>query len=687
MGRAARWLLGVICVFSAAIVLIVIFFQWSWLRAPLESRLSALTGKRVHIDGPITGTKSWVPQIAIKDIGIDEPDFAAAPKVARIDTVALTIDLKALLRGKLNFPTIDIDNPTLDLLRGPDGKANWDIANEANGPSNRSDMPIIGRLTVKDGKLTYRDAARHLTVDGTIKSIAATGGSGEDAFTVEGTGTYLKTPFIIRLKGGSLNDLRETTKPYDLDATASIGKTKVTITGYVTDPFRLTDMNLKLTADGDNAHDLYPLFGIPAPATPPYHLTGMLDRDGKAWLFKNFTGTVGKSDLEGLLRFETEGRKRIFVGGDLRSRNLDFADLGLLVGAPGATSGDRPVSETQKALEQKQEQTGRVLPDAPLDLDEVRNVDANIVFRGEHVVTQSLPIDNVEMHMNLDDGVLSLKPLKVGVAGGQIDSDIVIDARNDTVATDYDVKFDRFQVEQIFKKAGFPQGGTGTIYGRIRLHGTGNSVRKSLGSADGQVSAIVDKGTISELVANGLGLDVARTLGVLIAGDSQVPLNCLVIDFGVDKGQMTPRTFVLDTDAAVDTAKGSISLADEKIDLSIHGAPKNATPVALGGPIEVGGTFRKPSVGLGAEAYARGGAAVALGALVTPLAAILGFIDAGDVKNANCSGLEQQAANRSATAPPGTKHMPDAPQAHRVTKKAGGRDHISTAPKTPAAPE
>jgi uncharacterized protein involved in outer membrane biogenesis len=685
MGRAARWLLGVSGVLLAAIILIVVFFQWSWLRGPLESRLSALTGKRVQIVGAIDGTKSWVPEIALKDIRIDEPDFAAAPNVARIDTIDLTIDLKALLRGKLDFPTIEIDNPTLDLMRGPDGKANWDIADEASGPSNRSDMPIIGRLTVKDGKLTFRDTGRHLKIDGTVKTIAATGGSGEETFTVEGNGTYLKAPFTIRLKGGSLNDLRETTKPYDLDATASIGKTKVTVTGSVTDPFRLTDMNLKLTADGDNAHDLYPLFGIPAPATPPYHLTGTLDRDGKAWLFKNFTGTVGKSDLEGLLRFETEGRKRIFVGGDLRSRNLDFADLGLLVGAPGATSGDRPVSETQKALEQKQEQTGRVLPDAQLDLDEVRNVDANIVFRGEHVATQSLPIDNVELHMSLDNGLLSLKPLKVGVAGGEIDSNIVIDARNDPVTTDYDVKFNRFQVEQIFKKAGFPQGGTGTIYGRIRLHGTGNSVRKSLGAADGQVSAIVDKGTISELVANGLGLDVARTLGVLIAGDSQVPLNCLIIDFAVDKGQMTPRTFVLDTDAAVDTAKGSISLTDEKIDLSIHGDPKNATPVALGGPIVVGGTFRKPTLGLGAEAYVRGGAAVALGTLLTPVAAILGFIDAGDVKDANCSGLEQQTASHSAAVPPGTRHIPDASQGNRVTRKAGRSKN--PAPKTSTAPE
>lgn len=661
MHSVTRWLLGVLGVLVVALILIVVFFQWSWLRGPLEARLSALTGKQVYIDGPITGTKSWVPHIVLNQIRIDEPSFAAASKVARIDSIAIEIDLKSLLHGKLNFPIIEVDQPVLDLLRNPDGTANWDIASEASGPSDRGNMPIIGKLTLKNGRLTYHDIAKKLTIDGTIKAVSATGGTGEGNFTVEGSGTYRNAPFTIKLNGGSLNDLRETKKPYDIDAKASVGKTKVSVVGTVTNPFQLTDMNLKMTADGDNAQDLYPIFGIPAPPTPPYHLTGILDRDGKAWLFKKFAGTVGKSDLEGNLRFETENRKRIFVGGDLTTKNLDFADLGLLVGAPGATTGDRPVSDTQKALKKEMDASDRVLPDTPLNLDEVRNVDADITFKGEHVAAQNLPIDNVDLHMKLDDGLLSLTPLKVGVAGGQVAANIVIDARKDTVVTDYDILFRRFQIAELFKKAGFDKGGDGYLDGRIRLHGTGNSVRKSLATADGQVGAMVDKGQISDLAGNILGLDVARALGVLITGDKKVPLHCLVVDFQVDKGIMTPRTFILDTDDALDTAKGTISLADEHLDLSIHGDPKSATPIALGGPILVGGSFKKPSVGLGAEAYARGGAAIALGALLTPVAAVLGFIDAGDVKDADCAGLENAAKTNAAVVPQGTKHLPDAP--------------------------
>ena len=293
-------------------------------------------------------------------------------------------------------------------------------------------------------------------------------------------------------------------------------------------------------------------------------------------------------------------------------------------------------------------------------------MDADITFKGVHIDAKNLPLDNLDMHMTLDNALLSLKPLKVGVAGGLIDSNIVIDASGETVATDYDVRFSKFQIDQFFRKAGFPNGGTGSIDGRIRLHGSGDSVRKSLASANGQASAVVDNGTVSDLVANLLGLDIARALGVLIAGDKQVPLHCLVADFEVVDGVMKPRTFVLDTDAALTVGKGAISLKDEHLDLDIHGDPKNATPVALGGPIEIGGSFRKPSVGLGAEAYIRGGAAAALGVFLTPLAAILGFIDTGDTKNADCAGLEQRASNNAATVPKGMRHGVPAPAKHHT---------------------
>jgi uncharacterized protein involved in outer membrane biogenesis len=651
MKKIWQWLLGLLGVLVVAVVLVIVFFDWNWLRLPVQARLSAMTGKQIHIDGPITGTKSWIPHIVFNSIRIDEPGFTAAPKVGKIDSVAIEIDLSKLLHGTLDFPLIEIKKPNLDLVRDAAGKANWDIAAETKGPGDRTDIPLIGRLKIDNGKITYRDFAKKLTIDATITGIAADGGSGVGAFTAQGNGVYRNAPFTLKLKGGSLDDMRENKKPYDIDLAASVGNTKVSVKGTVMDPFKMTDMNVQLTASGDDAGDLYTIFGVPAPTTPPYNIAGKLDRNGNVWQLKDMTGTVGKSDLEGDLWFLVGG-PRLDVKGNLLSKNLNFADLGLLVGAPGSTTTGRPVSAEQKKLAQKYAAEDRVLPDVPLDLNEVRDIDADVTFKGEHIQAQSLPLENVDMHLILENAVLSFTPLKVGVAGGLIDAKIIVDARTDAVATDYDVRFHKFQIEKFMQSAGFANGGTGMIDGRIQLHGIGDSVRKSLGDANGEASAIVAHGTISNLAADILGLDVAKALGLLITGDKQIPLNCMVADFKVENGLMTPRALVLDTDASLVKGSGTVNLANEHLDLAIDGDPKSASPLSLGGPITVGGTFRSPNVGLGAEAIARGAAATALGIFLTPLAAIVAFVDTGDAPNADCAALQQQAEANAKIPPP-----------------------------------
>ena len=148
----------------------------------------------------------------------------------------------------------------------------------------------------------------------------------------------------------------------------------------------------------------------------------------------------------------------MLVAGNLVSKQLDFADLGLLVGASGSTAPGRPVSDQQRAMAKEYQQSERVLPDATLRLDEVRDIDADVTFKGEHVLAQDLPLENADLHLKLDNAVLRLDPLHVGVAGGLIDAVIVIDAHNNPVATDYDVRFHKFQLEQFLERAGYPAG-------------------------------------------------------------------------------------------------------------------------------------------------------------------------------------------------------------------------------------
>jgi hypothetical protein len=85
-------------------------------------------------------------------------------------------------------------------------------------------------------------------------------------------------------------------------------------------------------------------------------------------------------------------------------------------------------------------------------------------------------------------------------------------------------------------------------------------------------------------------------------------------------------------------------LRTETLNLSVDGEPKRVRFLALKSPIIIHGTLRKPSVGLEAGHVAKQTAmAVALGAVATPLASILAFIDPGLVTDADCVALLAEA--------------------------------------------
>src|SRR5262249_44262132 len=90
---------------------------------------------------------------------------------------------------------------------------------------------------------------------------------------------------------------------------------------------------------------------------------------------------------------------------------------------------------------------------------------------------------------------------------------------------------------------------------------------------------------------------------------------------------------------------GSLNLGSEQFDLRLHGEPKKLRLLRLRSPITIRGPMLHPSVGVEPDmkAIAQTGVATALGALVTPLAAVVPFVDPGLAKEADCSSLLAEA--------------------------------------------
>ena len=75
---------------------------------------------------------------------------------------------------------------------------------------------------------------------------------------------------------------------------------------------------------------------------------------------------------------------------------------------------DHPAPTSAKPLEKKLEPvtvSALWLPDAQLDLERVRGMDADVRYRAQSVNAQDIPFKEVAWRLRLDHGVMSIDPL------------------------------------------------------------------------------------------------------------------------------------------------------------------------------------------------------------------------------------------------------------------------------------
>ncbi|HYH43270.1 MAG TPA: AsmA family protein, partial [Burkholderiales bacterium] len=440
---------------------------------------------------------------------------------------------------------------------------------------------------------------------------------------------------------GSVLAISSTEKPYPIRMRAVMGSTRARVNGTLLDPLHLKGEDLQFELEGADLAQLFPLLGVPLPPTPPYKLSGHLNHHGDVWAFRKFAGRVGNSDLAGDFAVD-RAQKPQLITADLISRNLDMQDLGGFVG------GDRGDAKASP----KPPPSDKVLPREPFSLEKLRVANASVKFRGERVVTEKLPIEKLTVTLKLDNGVLTLEPLNFGVAGGNLVSQIRMDAREAIIKTRADIAVKQVRLEKLVPSFKISQVNAGVITGRVRLDTVGNNVARMLAEADGDAAVMMEGGSVSELLVRLINLDVANAIPVLLTGDRQLPVRCMVTHLkGVD-GDFKVQTLVLDTGKAVVTGAGGVNFVNETLDLKLVSKSKGFSLAALRGPINIKGTFKDPKVGPDFQKAAlRGAAAVALGLATSGIGAIIPLIDFGGAKDSDCKALIDEASGPAAPPP------------------------------------
>jgi uncharacterized protein involved in outer membrane biogenesis len=650
--RPLRWVLGTLLL-TVAVLAACEIAGWPFLRAPLAQRLQTSLGRDVafgeHFRLRLLGSVRLATDALTVGSPPDTPTLRDAdgrplPFLAARD-IALAVTwrtLWTLLRGSEDdsVPTVRelrVQQLDLALARDAEGNANWQLGPPRADAQPAPSLPAFGRLEVAQGRLRLDDAANKLDLDARLSTREGAQAAKVGGLEVTATGRLRGTPLRATFRSSGLLPLAAPlegdtpTVPVNLDLL--VGETRLQVEGRGGDLLRLSALDAQVSLSGPSMAPVGGVVGVTLPSTGKFSLQGRVRKAGPVWNADVMRLDVGSSRLEGDFEYDPRGDKPRLAG-KLGGTRLALADL-----APAVGAGREDTKRGTKP--------GRVLPQHEFDLPSLARMDADVAVDlkqldlGDGALAALQPLEG---RVRLQDGVLRIDGLRAGASGGQVRGALSLDARPAQPRWHADLDFSGVQLER-FLLADKPRAEpkqrdsylSGTLGGRLRLDGRGRSTAAMLASLDGTTELWIRGGRMSSLLVEAIGLDLAESLGVMIAGDDGVAMRCAVAKLAVHNGIVLPEVAVIDTTDSTLIVGGDLSLVDERLALKITARPHDVSPMALRAPVHVAGTFAKPQVKLEAgKVGLRAAAAVALASAVGPLASLLALADLGKEERAVC---------------------------------------------------
>lgn len=638
-----RWIFLSLILLLVAVIAACEMAGWPFLRKPFERLASDQLKREVQLDEPFQLRLIGGVRLHTGGLRISAPPDFGLPHFLKTGPGYVRLRYADLIRfkrdGQLRFQTLEVDRIDARLVRLKDGRASWHFKDDPESP--RKPLPAVERLIATKGKAEVRDEV--LGADLKLDFSTDEGRSAAHPKSrVQASGTYnARELHATLLTDGFLpfaaSDQEDT--PIRSRGTAEYAGLRLDFDGSVSDLLGRQNIDGNVTVRGPSLSVLGLFTHSVLPVTDKFMLRGKVKKTDDVWNVDVAKARIGQSDLAGSFRYDPRP-ERPLLEGTLRGTRLYLADL---FPAFGTRTGEGSIVKPPR---------GRILADRPLDLPSLNKMDADVAVHLDYVDLGRLfaqPVAPFKATLSMDKGKLALARIDARVSEGSLAGLISIDAHQEGSApaktppkwgidlTWTDINLEKWlKFSQDRKREARKQGEeippayiTGTFLGRTKLTGHGNSTGELLKTLDGDVAMAVRNGTISHLLIELMGIDLAQSLGMLIKGDESLRMQCAVMDFDAKNGLLTPQVALVDTHVTLVLIDGTVSLPEEALNLRLTAKPKNVSPFTLRSPIRVGGTFLSPKVRPeGGPIAARVAGSVAL-AFVNPLAALLPFVDLG----------------------------------------------------------
>jgi uncharacterized protein involved in outer membrane biogenesis len=402
-------------------------------------------------------------------------------------------------------------------------------------------------------------------------------------------GKFRGAAFAGTVLTGDLLTLHETGRSFALRGHASSGNTRIYADGTFADLLKLSTIDAKLRITGPSLAKLQPFVDLDL-ASRQFEVDARLQKNDNHYALEQLRAKIGATDIAGELTFHGDGdgeeRGRPVLRATLRSESADLADFGAVASPAAEQAGSE-----------------RLFPQAALGVERLQAIDAHVSIIARRLRSAAVPaLESLKITVDLDDGILNVKPIALGLAGGHAIGAITLDAKREPPSAQMALDFRGMQVDRLLPTLASKGVSSGSVKANVKLSGRGNSLSAIAGSATGSMSLQMVGARISNLLDAKLGQDFGKVLRLIISGDHTIVVHCAAIAFDFENGLGKSRAILFDTEQTRIDGSGTLNLRDETLDLLLDPTQKKPGAFSLQSAIRVQGALKHPAFALDANA-------------------------------------------------------------------------------------
>lgn len=514
--------------------------------ADLAQRVERQTGVAVTSSG-LPGLSFWPRfSVSLGNVVIAAPKGSTSAPLATIETMRIVPADGLFGWGENGIAEIVIEKPSINLVIGADGHANWDYAATAAAGETEG-LP----LRIANGRVAFLDERTGTAV--ALSDVEAQTSLSGPADELNARGAFVwnerRAGFTLFLK--SPQRVAEDGSPADVTLQApgldfQFSGRAALIKGFELDGqagIKGTDLGLAAS-----------WFGASLPEGmngARFELAGAVDSSAQGLLFTNAQFALDDMRGQGDIGLAL-GKGRPKLDADVTVQTIDLTRYS------GSTAVNKAFLANPWSV-------------ARIDLSALRSLDVILKVGTNAFAYGAFRTGPAELTANLTDGILDLKIAKAAYADGTLDLALKVDGKAATPAFQFTANGENIAADRALLAAlGF-----GDLKGRLSpslsLQATGPTLADLVSTLKGQASFRAVSGTLA-------GIDLPAAFGkvstAILEGWSRderqsTSFDALSATFAISDGIAETTNLILSSPALTFTGKGEVDLLRQALDLKV----------------------------------------------------------------------------------------------------------------------